>query len=88
MANHKSAKTRIKRNNKRNIINSARRSRVRTFVKKALDAILTANVEAATAAFKVAESELARASQKGALERHKASRIVSRLAQKLKALSK
>ena len=34
MANHKSAKTRINRNNKRSIINGARRSRVRTFVKK------------------------------------------------------
>ncbi len=88
MANHKSAKTRIKRNNKRNIINSARRSRVRTFVKKALEAILTCNVEAATKAFQTAESELARAAQKGAVERHKASRIVSRLAKKLKSISK
>ena len=39
MANHKSAKTRINRNNKRNIINGARRSRVRTFVKKVEAAI-------------------------------------------------
>ena len=36
MANHKSAKTRIKRNNKRAVINGARRSRVRTFVKKVI----------------------------------------------------
>ena len=34
MANHKSAKTRINRNNKRSLINGARKSRVRTFVKK------------------------------------------------------
>ena len=34
MANHKSAKTRIKRNDKRSVINGMRRSRVRTFVKK------------------------------------------------------
>ncbi|MFR0737529.1 MAG: 30S ribosomal protein S20 [Oscillospiraceae bacterium] len=34
MANHKSAKTRIKRNNKRAVINGARRSRVRTFCKE------------------------------------------------------
>ena len=39
MANHKSAKTRINRNNKRSIINGARRSRVRTFVKKVLAAV-------------------------------------------------
>ena len=43
MANHKSAKSRIVRNNKRAVINGARRSRVRTFVKK---------VEAAIAAIK------------------------------------
>ena len=47
MANHKSAKTRINRNNKRSIINGARRSRVRTFVKKVNAAILENNKEAA-----------------------------------------
>ena len=41
MANHKSAKTRIVRNNKRSLINGARRSRVRTFVKK-VDALINA----------------------------------------------
>ena len=41
MANHKSAKTRINRNNKRAVINGARRSRVRTFVKK-VDALINA----------------------------------------------
>ncbi len=87
MANHKSAKTRIKRNNKRNIINSARRSRVRTFVKKALEAISSNNKEAAEAAFRTAESELARAAQKGALDKRKASRIVSRLSLKVKAIN-
>ena len=55
MANHKSAKTRIKRNNKR-------------------------------AAFAVAESELMRAAQKGVVEKHNASRTVSRLSKKIKAL--
>lgn len=49
MANHKSAKTRINRNNKRSIINGARRSRVRTFVKKVNAAILENNKEAAKA---------------------------------------
>lgn len=58
MANHKSAKTRINRNNKRNVINGARRSRVRTFVKKVEAAILENNKELAAANLKVAESEL------------------------------
>ena len=86
MANHKSAKTRINRNNKRNVINSARRSRVRTFVKKALEAILGGNVENAVAACRTAESELARAAQTGAVDKRKASRIVSRLNKKVKAI--
>lgn len=84
MANHKSAKTRIKRNNKRAVINGARRSRVRTFVKKVIAAVMENNKEAAQAAFAVAESELMRAAQKGVVEKHNASRTVSRLSKKLK----
>ncbi len=87
MANHKSAKTRIKRNNKRCVINSARRSRARTFVKKALEAIASSDKQLALDAFKVAESELARAAQKGAIDKQKASRIVSRLSKKVKAIA-
>ena len=84
MANHKSAKTRIKRNNKRAVINGARRSRVRTFVKKVIAAVMENNK--AQAAFAVAESELMRAAQKGVVEKHNASRTVSRLSKKIKAL--
>lgn len=86
MANHKSAKTRIIRNNKRSIINGARRSRVRTFVKKVLAAILEKNKEAAAAAFKVAESELMKAVSKGVFKKNTASRTVSRLSKKVKDL--
>ncbi|MBQ8464439.1 MAG: 30S ribosomal protein S20 [Alphaproteobacteria bacterium] len=86
MANHKSAKTRINRNNKRSIINGARRSRVRTFVKKVLAAIAENNKEAAANAFKVAESELMRAVNKGVYKKNTASRTVSRLSKKIKAL--
>ena len=86
MANHKSAKTRIKRNHKRNVINSARRSRVRTFVKKVIAAVLENNKEAAANAFKVAESELMKAVSKGVLKKNTASRTVSRLSKKVKAL--
>ncbi|MBO6289393.1 MAG: 30S ribosomal protein S20 [Alphaproteobacteria bacterium] len=86
MANHKSAKTRIVRNHKRSVINGARKSRVRTFVKK-VDALINAqDKEAATAALKVAESEMMRAAQKGVFHKNMASRTISRLAQKIKAL--
>ncbi len=86
MANHKSAKTRIRRNAKRSMINGMRRSRVRTFVKK-VDALIAAgNKDEAMTALKVAESEMMRAAQKGVFHKNTASRTVSRLAQKIKAL--
>ncbi len=86
MANHKSAKTRIVRNHKRSVINGARKSRVRTFVKK-VDALINAkDKEAAVAALKIAESEMMRAAQKGVFHKNMASRTISRLAQKIKAL--
>ena len=64
MANHKSAKTRINRNSKRSVINGARKSRVRTFVKKVEAAIAASDKETAAAAFKTAESELMRSVRK------------------------
>ena len=86
MANHKSAKIRINRNKKRAIVAGARRNRVRTFVKKVIAAVMSGNKEEATAAFIVAESEMAKAAQKGVFKKNHASRVVSRLAQKIKAL--
>ena len=86
MANHKSAKSRIVRNNKRAVINGARRSRVRTFVKKVEAAIAAGDKELATASFKTAESEFMRAVRKGVFTLNTASRKISRLAQKLKTL--
>ena len=86
MANHKSAKTRINRNNKRAVINGARRSRVRTFVKKVEALINEKNKEQALEAFKVAESELMIAVRKGVYALNTAARTVSRLSKKIKAL--
>ncbi len=86
MANHKSAKTRINRNHKRSLINGARRSRVRTFVKKVEAAVVAGDKEAAAAAFKVAESELMRSVRKGVFPINKVARTVSRLSKKVKAL--
>lgn len=86
MANHKSAKTRINRNNKRAVINGARRSRVRTFLKKVEAFINDKNKEQAAEAFKIAESELMVAVRKGVFELNTAARTVSRLSKKIKAL--
>ena len=86
MANHKSAKSRIVRNSKRAVINGARRSRVRTFIKKVEAAIVAGDKELANSAFKIAESEMMRAVRKGVFKLNTMSRKVSRLAQKIKAL--
>ena len=86
MANHKSAKSRIIRNNKRSVINGASRSRVRTFIKKVEAAILEANKEKAQEAFKIAESEMMTAVRKGVFKLNTAARTVSRLSKKVKAL--
>ncbi len=86
MANHKSAKTRINRNNKKAVINGARRSRVRTFIKKVEALVSEKNKEQALEAFKVAESELMVAVRKGVYHLNTAARTVSRLSKKIKAL--
>ncbi len=86
MANHKSAKSRIVRNNKRAVINGARRSRVRTFLKKVEAAIVAGDKELANNSLKIAESEMMKAVRKGVFKLNTASRKVSRLSQKIKAL--
>ena len=86
MANHKSAKSRIVRNNKRAVINGARRSRVRTFIKKVEAAIVAGDKELANTSFRTAESELMRAVRKGVFKMNTAARKISRLSQKIKAL--
>lgn len=87
MANHKSAKTRILRNSKRAIINGARRSRVRTFVKKVEAAIAVSDKAKATEAFKIAESEMMRAVRKGVFAMNTAARTISRLSKKIKTIA-
>lgn len=86
MANHKSAKTRVIRNNKRSLINGARRSRVRTFVKKVEAAVEAKDKALAAELFKTAESELMRAARKGVFPLNRVARTVSRLSAKIKAL--
>ena len=86
MANHKSAKTRIKRNTTRSIINGARKSRVRTFVKKVEAAIVAKDKALAQTAFVTAESELMKAVNKGVMHRNTVARKISRLSAKIKAL--
>ena len=86
MANHKSAEKRIRQTEKRTAINRARKSRVRTFVKKVEAAILSGDKEAAQSAFRLAQPELHRASGKGVLHKNTVARKLSRLAVRINAL--
>ena len=87
MANHKSAKSRIVRNNKRAVINGARRSRVRTFVKKVEAAIVAGDKELANTSFRTAESEMMRAVRKGVFKMNTAARKFLAFLKKLKLFS-
>jgi small subunit ribosomal protein S20 len=87
MAHHKSAKKRIRQTDSRTEVNRSRMSRIRTFVKKVETAIAGGNVSEAQAAFKSAQPEIMRGVTKGVLSSGTASRKVSRLAQRVKALS-
>jgi small subunit ribosomal protein S20 len=86
MANHKSAKKRILITEKRTIVNRARRSRVRTFIKKVEMAIASGNKDEALLNFKLAEPEIRRGVTKGILQLNTASRKISRLSARIKAM--
>jgi len=86
MANHKSAKKRIRRNADRAEINKSRISRIRTFVKKVESAILSGDKAVAQSALKEAQPEIMRGVTKGVLHKNTAARKVSRLAARVKAV--
>jgi small subunit ribosomal protein S20 len=86
MANHKSAEKRIRQTEKRTAINRARKSRVRTFVKKVETAIATGDKDAAQTALRLAQPELHRAATKGVLHKNTVARKLSRLALQVNAL--
>lgn len=86
MANHASAKKRIRRNARRADINGARRSRIRTFIKKIELAIASSDSKQAEEALKNAQPEIQRGVLKGILHKNTAGRKLSRLSAKIKAL--
>jgi len=86
MANHKSAKKRIRRNQARAEINKSRISRIRTFIKKVELAIVIGDGTAAKLALKEAQPEIMRGVSKGVLHKNTASRKISRLAASVKKL--
>ena len=87
MANHKSAKKRIRQTEARTEVNRARRSRIRSFIKKVEAAIEAGDKALATAAFKAAEPEIRRGVTKGVWKLNTASRKISRLSASVKAVA-
>ncbi len=79
MANTKSAKKATRKIARRTEINKARRSRMRSSVRKVEEAIAGGDATKAMAALKAAEPELMRAAQRGVIHKKTASRKVSRL---------
>jgi small subunit ribosomal protein S20 len=87
MANTKSAKKMTRKIAKRTEVNKARRSRMRTYLRKVEEAIASGNQAAANEALRAAEPEIMRAAQTGIVHKNMASRRVSRLAARVKAMA-
>lgn len=86
MANIRSAKKRIRQTQRRTAVNHSRKNRIRTFIKKVESAIATGDKTAATEAFRAAQPELHRGVTRGVVAKNTASRKLSRLNARIKAL--
>jgi small subunit ribosomal protein S20 len=86
MANTPQARKRIRRNERRTVINGNRMSRIRSFVKKVEAALESGDKAAAADALKAAQPELARGVARGVLHKNTASRKMSRLSKRVASL--
>jgi len=87
MANTPSAKKAARKIARRTEVNTARRSRVRTFLRKVEEAIAAGDHAAAQNALRAAQPELMRAASNGVLHHNAASRKMARLNQRVRALA-
>jgi small subunit ribosomal protein S20 len=87
MANTKSAKKMVRKIATRTEVNKSRKSRIRTFTRKVEEALTSGDKKAATAALKAAEPEIMRGVTRGVTHKNTASRKVSRLAKRVKAMT-
>ena len=87
MANTAQSKKRVRQAEVRQDINKARRSRIRTFLRKVEEALTSGNADAAATALAAAQPELMRGVTKGVLHKNTASRKMSRLTSRVKALA-
>ena len=87
MANTPQSKKRARQSEARYAVNKARRSRIRTFLRKVEEAIASGDAALAKDALKAAQPELQRAATRGVVHANTASRKISRLASRVKALA-
>ena len=83
----KSAKKRVLVSEKRRKVNVARKSAMKTAIKKVIDAVDSKNLSEAQNFLIAAESSIAKAKGKGVLHKNTAQRKISRLAKKVSLLA-
>ena len=87
MANTKSAQKAVRKIERRTAVNKSRRSEMRTYVRRVEEAIAAKDASGAATALRDAEPLVARAAQKGIMHMTAASRKISRLTKRVKALA-
>ena len=87
MANSKQARKRIRQTARRTLVNTARRTRIRGYVRKVEEAIGAGDQKFAAEALKAAQPEMMRGVSRGVLHKNTVARKVSRLAKRVKAMS-
>jgi small subunit ribosomal protein S20 len=87
MANSPQSKKRARQNARRLDVNKARRSRIRTYLRKVEEAIESGDQAAAQAALREVQPELMRGVTKGVLHKNTVARKMSRLSSRVKALA-
>ena len=87
MANTRSAKKMVRKIARRTEVNTARRSRMRSYIRKVEEAIASGDQKAAAEALKNAQPEIMRAAGKGVLHKNTSARKISRLSARVKALA-
>ncbi len=87
MANSPQAKKRARQNDKRFAVNKARRSRIRTYLRRVEEAIESGDKSAAEIALKAAQPELMRGVTKGVYHKNTVARKMSRLSSRVKTLA-
>ena len=86
MANTPQSKKRARQSEARHVVNKARRSRIRTFLRKVEEAIASGDQTAASNALREVQPELARGITKGVMHKNTVARKMSRLSSRVKSL--